>query len=331
MARAIGSSALALAFLAVLFLPGRAASEPLTQATLTVLLDTVTAIPELTGSPHPGTSGELLQARDRVMTGSPGGATLTFLDGSQVELDAAAELEIVALEQTPAGGALTIVSQAVGVAVHQVSQLGASSSYQVDTPNTSTLVRGTTFRTRVARDPLSGVVTEEDVASEQGVVEVRSAGATYTLQPGEVLRVVPASGGGLETVFSAPVSTVQPGRIQTSQESGLAGGGVTVAAPNQAPQVGEIAARLRPPFTFYSVQASDPDGDTLSYQWTLQPGQADCNSFTSSGNQATWEHGEDTPCSHGGPLHPGTITVVVSDGQGHSVTRTYANGSADNS
>ena len=91
---------------------------------------------------------------------------------------------------------------------------------------------------------------------------------------------------------------------------------------NAAPNVSEIQAVLNPPMTTYSVTGTDPDGDTLTYTWTnTNP----CGSFTSSGNQAVWSHPH-PPCP-AEMYNPGLITVVVSDGHGHQVTKTYERGS----
>jgi hypothetical protein len=95
---------------------------------------------------------------------------------------------------------------------------------------------------------------------------------------------------------------------------------------NNPPTVGQISATLNPPNTFYSITASDPDGDQLSYTWT---NSNNCGTFTSSANTATWNHPH-PPCGEE-TYHPGTITVIVNDGHGHQITRTYDKGSQDSS
>jgi hypothetical protein len=95
---------------------------------------------------------------------------------------------------------------------------------------------------------------------------------------------------------------------------------------NLPPNVGPITAVLVVPVTTYTVIATDPEGDPLTYSWSLvaDPGQ-DCGVKGSSGNKATWSHSTNPPdnCPHPGTDHPFTITVSVSDGRNTPTVRTY--------
>ena len=75
-----------------------------------------------------------------------------------------------------------------------------------------------------------------------------------------------------------------------------------------------ITASLAAPTTTYNVDFTDPDGDTLTYDWsgtTVSCGQFTPN--TPAADQAQWTH--DSPdCPHDTPSHPGTIRLVISDG-----------------
>lgn len=95
----------------------------------------------------------------------------------------------------------------------------------------------------------------------------------------------------------------------------------TAAAANLPPVVGPIVAVLNPPNTSYTVQASDPEGKTLTYTWTKTN---TCGSFTSQNNVAVWGHPH-PPCGDE-VFHPGTVTVSVSDGA-NVVQRVYTQGS----
>ena len=74
--------------------------------------------------------------------------------------------------------------------------------------------------------------------------------------------------------------------------------------------------------THYSVTASDISGGrTLTYKWELKPPAADpnCNHFSQQpDNTAIWHHGDQDGCNHNVQVpnvgHPGTVTVIVSDG-----------------
>jgi len=87
--------------------------------------------------------------------------------------------------------------------------------------------------------------------------------------------------------------------------------------------VSAITATLITPVTTYTVNASDPEGASLTYTWTWDGG---CGVWTPSGNTATWSHPNGAPpsgCPHDSASHPATITVRVSDGV-NAVTKTYS-------
>src|SRR5665213_3119584 len=92
--------------------------------------------------------------------------------------------------------------------------------------------------------------------------------------------------------------------------------------PNRPPKVTPLAAKfVQADFaTYYSASATDPDGDTLTYTWSLKPPKADagCKLFsTPTPTSAVWKHGDRDGCNHniyGARGHPGIITLKVTDG-----------------
>lgn len=114
---------------------------------------------------------------------------------------------------------------------------------------------------------------------------------------------------------------------------------------NQPPVINSFGAVFGPPATcstctLYTVNASDPEGGTLTYTWSKapppggDPAATNCGTFTPNSpaaNQAVWNHPNSgpKPCSHAAGEHPGHITVVVTDAQGASVSFTDPNGSAN--
>ncbi|MGH2734799.1 MAG: RHS repeat-associated core domain-containing protein [Actinomycetota bacterium] len=107
----------------------------------------------------------------------------------------------------------------------------------------------------------------------------------------------------------------------------VAATGAGSAGATMPPPEGRILASLSPPDTFYFADVSDPDGDPLSFDWTMT--SVSCGTFTpGTGNQAVWSHpgteqGGDCPHDDGFQ-HPGTIVVMVSDGTGNMIRCEYS-------
>jgi hypothetical protein len=93
---------------------------------------------------------------------------------------------------------------------------------------------------------------------------------------------------------------------------------------NRPPVITAFRAFFEPALgrTDYRVTASDPDGDSLTYQWLNSNG---CGSFAFSLEKAIWEHAH-PPCPKE-QFHPAFITVTVSDGLGGQAIYTYTGGS----
>ena len=98
-------------------------------------------------------------------------------------------------------------------------------------------------------------------------------------------------------------------------------------SPNRPPKIARFYATFERPTTTYHVEASDPDGDALTYAWSFNVA---CGT-TAGGNSttATWSHPDR---SIGGncpdePVHAGSITVTVTDGKGGQDTFTWTRGS----
>jgi hypothetical protein len=290
-----------------------AAANPSTQAaqaTLTVLSASVTVVAGDSGIAHPGVSGQTVGVGDRILTDPSGGATLTFVDGSELQLDAGTEVLVKALGQTDGGGLLTTIAQAGGVTINRVAQLGANSSYQLETPSATALVRGTVFRGRVVRDPQTRNVLEEDLSVEQGSVVVRLRSGLRLLAPGQRLRIIAGLAGTLEAIAGDPTLTVEPGGIVSSREGGgsggsLGGGGGPSVA--NAPLSMEVAqAGPDPNSSTFEVHFKDPTREAqrgaFTYAWSLDLKGSDCARFADRFTvgpqkfQAKWSH---PPCTHG--------------------------------
>lgn len=99
--------------------------------------------------------------------------------------------------------------------------------------------------------------------------------------------------------------------------------GRVACGPNRPPVVTQLKATLAAPVTTYTVTASDPDGDPLTYQWKMA-GEACGTSnvpWTQTGPVVKWSHSDQSPdnCQHTGTDHAVITSVTVSDGRGGSV------------
>ena len=66
----------------------------------------------------------------------------------------------------------------------------------------------------------------------------------------------------------------------------------------------------------YSIGATDPDGDTLTYAWSITAGSSGASiNGSSTGSSVNIDFTD-------GPTNPVTLQVLVDDGHGHQVTRT---------
>ncbi len=261
------------------------------QATLTVLAGTATVIASASGEAHPAVSGEIVGAGQRIITDTPGQVLLTFFDGSELELTDGTEMLLESLQPTDGGGMLIQIGISTGIAIHRVSLLAGDSSYQVQTPNTTALVRGTRFSTQVLRDRLSGLVINEEIAVEDGVVEVQIRSQTRSVGPGERIRVVP-SAGGIEIVGDDPGIVVEPNAPPLS-----IGGALSLT----------VSERIASTDTnLYEVHFDNPVVEAargrLNYTWVLDLKGSDCNRLIDQlvvgpeAYQAAWSH---LACAHG--------------------------------
>ena len=240
------------------------------QATLTVLGGMVAVIPNANGSPRAGASGDTLVAGDRVVTADPGAALLTFFDGSEQELGPETEVLLQSLGQTSGGGLMVQIAQASGVTLNRIAHLGENSTYQVQTPNTTSLVRGTRFQATVTLDAERKTVVQEQLAVQEGVVEVRLRSETRRLNPGDQITIVPTA-GGLEIVGGEPTLTAsQNGTVHSWGDNyrGNLGDGTTERrlTPVQVVDLGGVVAIDMSPGDSHAL-ALRSDGTVWGWGW----------------------------------------------------------------
>src|SRR3979490_1847253 len=130
--------------------------------------------------------GQVLLAGDRVRTAEQSHAVVTFFDGSTNEIEPATTITVV--QATAAvDGAITIqLEQAIGRTWSSVQNLTrASSKFEIKTPATTAIVRGTGFVTDVLASGATTVTTTAGIVavSAQGETAVGPAGSLTTVQP----------------------------------------------------------------------------------------------------------------------------------------------------
>lgn len=165
-----------------------------------------------------------------------------------------------------------------------------------------------------AAPPIAGArrITGPTRIAVGAAVLVFIAGAGWVMvQPKQEIQVTAPAAVAAATASpaSAPTATSRP-----------------AAAANRPPVIARLRAVLEPPQTTYTAETADPDGDQLTYEWSLS---ATCGIFDwkPTSNVSQWLHPH-PPCPTE-PHHPGVIKVTVRDGRGGEATLSYLSGSAD--
>ena len=98
--------------------------------------------------------GMSLEPGDSIKTGSNSSAEITFFDGSTIELEAGAEIEIISLDISADCSSTTItLEQTIGDTISRVIKLlDPASRYEVETPSGVVVVRGSSMLVQVFPD-----------------------------------------------------------------------------------------------------------------------------------------------------------------------------------
>jgi hypothetical protein len=136
---------------------------------------------------QPASLNQLLWRKHLVRTGTASGARLLFFDVSTVDLEEETEVSIVQLVKRRGGQAVDVVLEVwLGkTAVRAVRFVDPSSSFRVDTPTASTVVRGARFTVQVDEDGTTQVDLEE------GSAEIEIGDQVVLLAMGERITLAP--------------------------------------------------------------------------------------------------------------------------------------------
>lgn len=146
---------------------------------------------------EPASLNQLLWREDWVRTGAESSASLRFFDVSTVDLEEETEVSIAQISKRRGGNSVDVVLKVwLGrTAVRAVRFVDPSSSFRVDTPTASTVVRGARFNVQVDEDG----TTQIDLEAGEAKVEVN--GETVVLAMGERITLDPDGLYEVEQVF----------------------------------------------------------------------------------------------------------------------------------
>ncbi len=173
----------------------------------------------------PALDGEVLASGDVVRSSDQGRAVLTFFDGSLLTIDPGSQVKVTSLARTAGGGLQVSIEQTLGRTWASVQKLKTpDSKFELKTPSSTAVVRGTSFETVVEKLPDGKIVV------------------TYKTSEGEVL--VQAVAGGQTTVPAGtqvsvqqdqpapPAPQPQPPNTPRLDVTASAGIGVTISGPS---------------------------------------------------------------------------------------------------
>jgi ferric-dicitrate binding protein FerR (iron transport regulator) len=134
-----------------------------------------------------GTAGMTLGVDYKIKTGAGGHATITFFEGTTIELDSSTEITLDELDLDGTASHIGI-EQSLGKTISRVKKLvDPASSYEIETPAAVASVRGTDFYTSVMSNGVTTVGSMEGTVfvTAQGVEVELTAGLRTTVSPGQ--------------------------------------------------------------------------------------------------------------------------------------------------
>ncbi len=143
----------------------------------------------------PALDGDVVSAGDNVRANSTGRAVLAFFDGSSLTLEPGALVKVTSLVRTPGDGLQVELEQVAGRTWASVEKLKTQASkFQLKTPTTTAVVRGTAFETLI--EVVNGqTVTTIKTSEGEVVVQAVSGGPPVTVgadQQTQVTQTAPA-------------------------------------------------------------------------------------------------------------------------------------------
>src|SRR5207249_12149757 len=137
----------------------------------------------------PALDGEVYATGDLVRANVDGRAVLTFFDGSSMSVDPGSQVKVVALNRVSTDGIQVTIEQSLGRSWSAVQKLKTPDSrYEVRTPSTTAVVRGTGFLTLVQQLASGGTQTTYQV--DEGTLQVTAtAGGSVSVPAGSQVTI----------------------------------------------------------------------------------------------------------------------------------------------
>jgi len=169
---------------AFLYFPRGGASTSATNAATLAVLNTAIEGSRAGAGFAPALDGEVYATGDLVRANSDGRGVLTFFDASSLSVDPGAQVKVIALNRLPSDGIQVMIEQTLGRSWSSVQKLKTpDSKFELRTPSTTAIVRGTAFLTLVQQLPTGGTQTTYQV--DDGSLQVTAtAGGTVAVPAG---------------------------------------------------------------------------------------------------------------------------------------------------
>jgi FecR-like protein len=207
---------------AFLYFPRGGATASQNAATLAIL-NTAIEGSRAGAAFSPALDGELYATGDLVRANTDGRAVLTFFDGSSLSVDPGSQVKVVALNRVSTDGIQVTIEQSLGRSWQSVQKLKTPESrYEVRTPSTTAVVRGTGFLTLVQQLATGGTQTTYQV-DEGGLQVNATAGGSVNVPAGTQVTIAE----GAQAPASATPIPPSP-RLEINSTAGL---GFLVVAP----------------------------------------------------------------------------------------------------
>lgn len=208
---------------AFLYFPRGGATASAQNAATLAILNTAIEGARAGAAFAPALDGELYATGDLVRANVEGRAVLTFFDGSSLSVDPGSQVKVAALNRVSTDGIQVTIEQTLGRSWQSVQKLKTPDSrYEVRTPSTSAVVRGTGFLTFVQQIATGGTQTTYQV--DEGTLQVSAtAGGSVSVPAGTQVTIAE----GARAPASATPIPPSP-RIEISSTGGL---GFLVIAP----------------------------------------------------------------------------------------------------